>query len=138
MLLLVGAVPVEDPALLIGPVSYNEKGITVDGRELAINRGNEAMMTSACITCREYGVDAPVGMVAGDIGKRVGSEAIYTHLAEHLPEMGATVVTQHYMMPDLKRNKKVLATVDTMKEKPIMIADAGSMYVAKAGGDAHY
>jgi NAD(P)H-hydrate repair Nnr-like enzyme with NAD(P)H-hydrate dehydratase domain len=41
-------------------------------------------------------------------------------------------------MPDLKRNKKVLATIDTMKEKPILIADAGSMYVAKAGGDSHY
>jgi len=41
-------------------------------------------------------------------------------------------------MPDLKLNKKILATIDTMTDKPIMIADAGSMYVAKAGGDAHY
>jgi NAD(P)H-hydrate repair Nnr-like enzyme with NAD(P)H-hydrate dehydratase domain len=96
------------------------------------------MMTSACITCREYGAEPPIGMVAGDIGKRVGSEAIYKHLAEHLPEMNAKVMTLHYVMPDLKLNKKVLATVDTMKKKPAMIADAGSMYVAKAGGDAHY
>ncbi len=138
MLLLAGAVPVENLPLLIGPVSYNEKGITVDGHELAINRGNEAMMTSACITCREYGVEPPVGMVAGDIGKRVGSEAIYKHLAAHLPEMNAKVLTLHYVMPDLKLNKKVLEAVDTMDRKPAMIADAGSMYVAKAGGDAHY
>ncbi len=138
MLLLVGAVPVEDPTLLLGPVSYNEKGITVDGRELAINRGNEAMMTSACITCREYGVEAPLGMVAGDIGKRQGSEALYNHLIDHLPAMGIKLMTLHYVMPDLKLNKKVLATIDTMEDKPRMIADAGSMYVAKAGGDAHY
>lgn len=138
MLLLVGAVPVEDPTLLLGPVSYNEKGITVDGRELAINRGNEAMMTSACITCREYGVEAPLGMVAGDIGKRQGSEALYNHLIDHLPEMGVKLMTLHYVMPDLKLNKKVLATIDTMEDKPMMIADAGSMYVAKAGGDSHY
>ncbi|MCW5212958.1 sugar kinase [Desulfobulbus sp. TB] len=138
MLLLVGAVPIEDPTLLLGPVSYNEKGITVDGRELAINRGNEAMMTSACITCREYGVEAPLGMVAGDIGKRQGSEALYNHLIDHLPEMGVKLMTLHYVMPDLKLNKKVLATIDTMEEKPRMIADAGSMYVAKAGGDSHY
>ena len=138
MLLLVGAVPVEKLPLLIGPVSYTEKGIKIDGHDLAINRGNEAMMTSACITCREYGVEPPIGMVAGDIGKRVGSEAIYKRLAEHLPEMNAEVMTLHYVMPDLKLNKKVLATVDTMKKKPTMIADAGSMYVAKAGGDAHY
>ncbi|MCI5128899.1 MAG: sugar kinase, partial [Candidatus Electrothrix sp. AUS3] len=138
MLLLVGAVPVEDPTLLLGPVSYNEKGITVDGRELAIDRGNEAMMTSACITCREYGVEAPLGMVAGDIGKRQGSEALYNHLIDHLPEMGVKLMTLHYVMPDLKLNKKVLATIDTMEDKPMMIADAGSMYVAKAGGDSHY
>ncbi|RWX45439.1 Carbohydrate kinase [Candidatus Electrothrix aarhusensis] len=138
MLLLVGAVPVEDLPLLVGPVAYNEKGITVDGYELAINRGNEAMMTSACITCRHYGVDAPIGLVAGDIGKRKGSEAIYNYLIEHLPEMGAKVMTLHYVMPDLKLNKKVLATIDTMEHKPMMIADAGSMYVAKAGGDSHY
>lgn len=91
------------------------------------------MMTSACITCREYGVDAPIGLVAGDIGKRKGSEAIYNYLVDHLPEMGAKVMTLHYVMPDLKLNKKVLATIDTMEHKPMMIADAGSMYVAKAG-----
>ncbi|MCI5146249.1 MAG: sugar kinase [Candidatus Electrothrix sp. AR3] len=138
MLLLAGAVPVEHLPLLIGPVSYTEQGVKIDGHELAINRGNEAMMTAACIVCKEYGVDVPIGMVAGDIGKRVGSEAIYKHLADHLPEMGAEVLTLHYVMPDLKLNKKVLATVDTMEKKPRMIADAGSMYVAKAGGDSKY
>jgi NAD(P)H-hydrate repair Nnr-like enzyme with NAD(P)H-hydrate dehydratase domain len=79
-----------------------------------------------------------MGLVAGDIGKRKGSIAIYEYLAEHLPEMGVKVLTMHYMMPDLELNKKVLATVDTMADKPVMIADAGSLYVAKAGGDAHY
>jgi len=138
MLLLAGSVPVEHLPLLIGPIEVTNSGIKIDGHELLINRGNEAMMTAACLICQEYGVNPPVGMVAGDIGKREGSIAIYNHLAEHLPEMGVKVLTLHYVMPDLKLNKKVLATIDTMTEKPIMIADAGSMYVAKAGGDAHY
>jgi len=138
MLLLAGSVPVEHLPLLIGPIDITPSGIKIDGHELPINRGNEAMMSAACLICREYGVDAPVGMVAGDIGKREGSIAIYKHLAEHLPEMGVEVLTLHYMMPDLKLNKKILATIDTMTDKPILIADAGSMYVAKAGGDAHY
>jgi hypothetical protein len=138
MLLLVGAVPADRLPLIIGPVSLSERGITIDGHELPINRGNEAMMTAACLICQEYGVEPPVGMVAGDIGKREGSTAIYNHLAENLPTMGVNVMTMHYVMPDLKLNKKVLATVATMREKPLMIADAGSMYVAKAGGDARY
>jgi NAD(P)H-hydrate repair Nnr-like enzyme with NAD(P)H-hydrate dehydratase domain len=74
------------------------------------------MMAAACLICQEYGVESPVGLVAGDIGKRDGSEKIYEYLAENLPNMN----------------------IDTMKEKPILIADAGSMYVAKAGGDSHY
>ncbi len=140
MLLLAGAVPVEHLPLLIGPIEVSPTGITIDGNKLPINRGNEAMMSAACLVCQEYGIKAPVGMVAGDIGKREGSIAIYNHLADHLPEMGIEVLTLHYVMPDLKLNKKILATIDTMAEedKPIMIADAGSMYVAKAGGDAHY
>jgi ADP-dependent NAD(P)H-hydrate dehydratase / NAD(P)H-hydrate epimerase len=137
MLLLVGAVPADRLPLIIGPVSLTDRGIKIDGHELPINRGNEAMMKAACLICQEYGVEAPVGMVAGDIGKREGSEAIYKHLAEHLPTMGVKVMTLHYVMPDLKLNKKVLATVESMKEsRPALIADAGSMYVAKAGGDA--
>lgn len=138
MLLLAGAVPLEQLPLIIGPVAITAKGIAIDGYELPMNRGNEAMMKAACLICQEYGVEAPTGMVAGDIGKRVGSEAIYKHLAEHLPEMGAKVLTLHYVMPDLKLNKKVLATIDCMENKPALIADAGSMYVAKAGGDARY
>lgn len=137
MLLLVGAVPADRLPLIIGPVSLTDRGIKIDGHELPINRGNEAMMKAACLICQEYGVEPPMGMVAGDIGKREGSEAIYKHLAEHLPTMGVKVMTLHYVMPDLKLNKKVLATVETMKEsRPALIADAGSMYVAKAGGDA--
>jgi NAD(P)H-hydrate repair Nnr-like enzyme with NAD(P)H-hydrate dehydratase domain len=138
MLLLAGSVPVEHLPLLIGPIEITDKGIKIDGQELPMNRGNEAMMSAACLICREYGIDAPIGMVAGDIGKREGSIAIYKHLADHLPEMNVDVMTLHYVMPDLKLNKKILETIDTMQTKPLMIADAGSMYVAKAGGDAHY
>lgn len=138
MLLLAGSVPVENLPLVIGPITVNDKGISIGGYDLPMNRGNEAMMTAACLICQEYGIDAPVGMVAGDIGKREGSVAIYKHLAEHLPEMDVEVMTLHYVMPDIKLNKKILETIDTMENKPIMIADAGSMYVAKAGGDAHY
>ncbi|MBW2466092.1 MAG: sugar kinase [Deltaproteobacteria bacterium] len=138
MLFLAGAVPIEKLPLLIGEIEVNDEGVKIGGHDLAINRGCEAMMSAASLICQEYGVARPVGMVAGDIGKRDGSNKIYEYLAENLPGMGAKILTLHYIMPDLKRNKKVLAAIDTMQEKPILIADAGSMYVAKAGGDSHY
>ncbi len=136
MLLLTGSVPVDGLPLLIGEIGISESGITIDGTPLAINRGCEAMMKAASLVCRELGVDRPHGLVAGDIGKRDGSEKIYHYLIDNLAAMDVDILTFHYMMPDLKLNKLVLAAVDTMARRPVLIADAGSMYVAKAGGDA--
>ncbi len=138
MLLLAGSVPVDRLPLITGPIDITPDGIAIDGHDLAINRGNEAMMTAACIVCRFMGTDRPMGMVAGDIGNRKGSEAIYRYLAANLPEMGVDVLTLHYVMPDLKLNEQVLETVRAMDKKPVLIADAGSMYVAKAGGHAPF
>ena len=130
--------PIDKLPLLMGEIQVDEQGVKIEGHDLAFNRGNEAMMAAACLICQEYGVENPVGLVAGDVGNREGSEKIYDYLAENLPNLNVRILTLHYIMPDLKRNKKVLATINTMKDKPILIADAGSMYVAKAGGDSHY
>ena len=138
MLLLAGSVPVKELSLTIGPIDYTPEGIEIDGRKLPMNRGNEAMMTAACIACDYFGASKPVGMVAGDIGTRQGSEAIYKYLAENLPDMDIDVLTLHYVMPDIKLNDMVIETVKKAQRKPVLIADAGSMYVAKAGGHARY
>jgi len=137
MLLLAGAVPVEGIPLIRGKLELTERGVRIEGYDLDINRGFESMATSAYLTCQVFGVEGPEALVAGDIGKRDGSEKIYEYLAENLPKIGASILTLHYIMPDLHRNKKVLKTVLEMGDKrPFMIADAGSMYVAKTGGDA--
>ena len=77
MLLLAGAVPIDKLPLLIGEIEVDERRVRIGGHDLPINRGNEAMMAAACLICQEYGVESPVGLVAGDIGKRDGSEKIY-------------------------------------------------------------
>lgn len=136
MLLLAGAVPVDKLPLIIGKIELTDQGIKIEGNDLNINRGFEAMATSAYLTCMEFGAEAPHGLIAGDIGKRDGSEKVYEYLSDNLPTLGADVLTLHYIMPDLKRNKKILESIASMEKKPFMIADAGSMYVAKTGGDA--
>lgn len=137
MLLLAGAVPVEKLPLIQGKITLTESGVNIEGNDLDINRGFEAMATSAYHTCSVMGVEGPIALVAGDIGKRDGSEKVYEYIAENLPKMGVQVLTLHYIMPDLHRNKRVLKTVVEMGDaKPFLIADAGSMYVAKTGGDS--
>jgi hypothetical protein len=136
MLLLVGAIPIRDLPLSIGRISLAKQGLLVNGRVLDIDRGTAAMMTVVCTICREFGLENPMGLVAGDMGTRNGSMKIYEYLAENLSGLDVSVLTFHYIMPDIKKNKKVLQKIDSLNKRPVLIADAGSMYVAKAGGDA--
>ncbi len=138
MLLLVGTIPIKNLPLLVGRIELTTQGLMIDSQFLDTSRGTSAMISAAYAICKEYGLESPVGMIAGDIGARDGSVKIYEYLADNLSGMDVNVLTLHYIMPDIKRNKKVLERVGSLNEKPILIADAGSMYVAKAGGDASY
>ncbi len=135
MLLLAGTIPIKELSFLLGRTEISEQGVKVDNQFLDINRGTAAMISAAYTVCREYGLESPIGMVAGDIGISDGSIKIYDYLAKNLPQMDVRVLTIHYIMPDIKRNKKVLEKIDSMSKRPVLIADAGGMYVAKAGGD---
>ena len=136
MLLLVGAIPIRDLPLSMGSIVPAEHGFMLNGQHLDIDRGTAAMITVACTVCQEFGLENPSALVAGDIGTKVGSMHIYQYLVDHLSEMDVTVLTFHYIMPDIKKNHEVVEKIRLLKKKPILIADAGSMYVAKAGGDA--
>jgi len=136
MLVLVGPIPIRDFPFSLGAVRMNGHDISVDGQVLDINRGTVAMMASAVAVCREYGLEPPTAMIAGDIGTRRGSVQIYEYLAQNLSMDDVNVLTLHYIMPDITRNKKFLDHIDTVDQRPVLIADAGAMYVAKAGGDA--
>ncbi len=136
MLLLVGAIPIRDLPLLLGRISLSAQGVMVDGRALEIDRGTAAMISVVCTICQELGLENPTALVAGDLGTRQGSMKIYDWLAENLLDLDVSVLTFHYIMPDIEKNKNVLEKIDSLKKRPVLIADAGSMYVAKAGGDA--
>jgi NAD(P)H-hydrate repair Nnr-like enzyme with NAD(P)H-hydrate dehydratase domain len=138
MLVLVGTIPIRNLPLLVGQAELTKEGLFVDGQVLDINRGTAAMMSAACAVCQEYDLQRPRCVVAGDIGARDGSVKIYEYLVNNLPKMETKVevLTFHYIMPDIKWTKKVLEKIGRMKERPILIADAGSMYAAKAAGVA--
>lgn len=138
MLLLVGALPVDNLPVTLGRLTRTDEGVLIGDKPLSTDRGTAALLSVVCTVCKELGLENPWGLLAGDIGTRQGSMAIYDYLAERLPEINADIVTFHYIMPDLKKNKKVLETIKALNKRPVLIADAGSMYVAKAGGDAPF
>lgn len=138
MLLLVGAIPIRKLPLSIGKIVPSEQGFMLDGQVLDVDRGTAAMIRVACTICQEYGLENPMALIAGDIGTKDGSMKIYDYLLDNVSEMEVNVLTFHYIMPDIKKNHAVVEKIRSLKKKPILIADAGSMYVAKAGGDATY
>lgn len=50
--------------------------------------------------------------------------------------MDLKIMTFHYLQPDVDWHNKVLFAVQAMKNRPILIADAGFMYAAKMSGQA--
>jgi NAD(P)H-hydrate repair Nnr-like enzyme with NAD(P)H-hydrate dehydratase domain len=138
MLLLIGAIPVKNLPLSIGSISLNHEGFVMNGQVLDVDRGTAAMITVACTVCQEFGLENPTALIAGDIGTREGSLKIYDYLLENLSELDVGIMTFHYMMPDLKKNHEIVEKMRSLGKKPVLVADAGSMYVAKAGGDAPY
>ena len=138
MLVLAGTIPIKDLPLLVGQAKLTKEGLHIDGQLLDVNRGTAAMMSAACVLCEEYGLEQPLCVTAGDIGARDGSVKIYEYLVDHLAKMErqVRVLTSHYIMPDIKWAKRLLEKIDTLEERPFLIADAGSMYAAKAAGIA--
>lgn len=138
MLILAGTIPVQGLPLLAGQGMLTSEGLVVNGQVLDQNRGTAAMMTTVAVVCQKYGLRPPMCVLAGDTGKRDGSSKVYAYLTEHISELNPEIMAFHYIMPDILRNKNLIKAIKQLKRKPLLIADAGSMYVAKAGGYASY
>ncbi len=96
------------------------------------------MIGAVCATAEFFGDSSPECVIGGDIGTRDGSREVYRHLIKHLPKAHADTLCLHYIIPDIGLHNQVLTAVRKMHAKPVMIADAGFMYVAKASGQAPF
>lgn len=139
MLLLSGTLPISGPGVISGEGNLIDGNITIGGRVFCINRGTAAMMATSIAVCKKYGLKPPLCVVSGDIGKGDGSTLLYRYLTETIPLMQPEVVTFHYIMPNWYSHDEVFKAIQSMPQKPRLIADAGYMYVAKMSGFApHY
>ena len=136
MLLLAGTLPTNDIELHTGTARLEENSLIIGDRSFPLNRGTASMIGSACAVAGYFGDAFPRCVVAGDIGKRSGSRLIYRHLTRHLPAMNPAVVGLHYIIPDIGLHNQMMIALRRMQQKPVLIADAGFMYVAKASGQA--
>lgn len=136
MLLIAGTVPIEDLPLTMGQVAAEDDNLVVAGHRIPCTQGTGAMVSAALATTDYLKLEAPHVLVAGDIGKGEGSRRIYEYLIKNVVELSPEVLALHYCLPVMALTKRVCDAVSKCVKRPVMIADAGSMYAAKAAGMA--
>jgi len=134
MMLIAGTVPTKDLPLIMGRAEMDGGNLSVDGCRVSCTQGTGAMIGSALAVTRYLKIDPPEVVIAGDIGEGKGSRAIYEYLAQNVPQLELDVLALHYCLPVMALMRRLWESVERCPRKPTMIADAGSMYAAKAAG----
>ena len=134
MLAVVGTIPEADFPLLAGPVKLGDRGMIIQGRQIGVTRGTPALLAAACACLETLGQPGPFGFLVGDIGLGRGSEKLYEYLSGHLKDNAFTAIAFHYILPMVDWHCRVFFALEEMKSRPLLIADAGFMYVAKMSG----
>jgi NAD(P)H-hydrate repair Nnr-like enzyme with NAD(P)H-hydrate dehydratase domain len=134
MMLIAGTVPVEEMPLIMGEVALDGDFILVDGQRIPCTQGTGAMVSAALATTSYLGIAAPQALLVGDIGEGKGSRELYQYLIDHITELLPEVLALHYWLPDMSQTRQLCAAIEKCPKRPVMIADAASMYSAKAAG----
>ena len=134
MMLVVGTVPIRDMPLTIGKVTADGECLVISDRRIPCTQGTGAMISAALATTSYLGLDPPYALLVGDIGEGKGSRQLYQYLIDHIVELSPAVLTLHYWLPDMAQTRQLCAVIEKCKKRPVMIADAASMYSAKAAG----
>lgn len=136
VLAVIGTYPRKDFPLVFGKIAMEDERICIQGERIPVNRGTPALMAAAFRTAEALGQPAPFGYLVGDIGQGKGSRLLYDHLMRNLPQTGFSTLTFHYLQPIVHWHDRVLSAIERISKRPVLIADAGYMYMAKMSGHA--
>jgi len=134
MLLICGTVPLENIPLINGEAEFSGEQLIVGDHVISCTQGTSALVSAACVTSVYLKSPPPQVVLVGDTGSGKGSRMLYDYLVNNLPRLSPDVLVLHYILPVMGLMKKVSAAAEKCGKKPIMIADASSMYAAKAAG----
>lgn len=134
--LIAGTVPYKDFPLVDAECVVADGGLRLADRSVPVLRGTPALLAAACLAAEALALDPPRTVLAGDIGRGDGSVRVYQHLVKQLGEGNERLIVFHYLQPDVDWHNRILMRVEDLPDKPILMADAGYMYVAKMSGFA--
>ncbi len=134
MLAIVGTVPNPEFPLVAGEVTVKNKNLQIQEKEIPVKRGTPALLGSAIKTVETLGQEAPFGYLIGDIGRGDGSQKLYQYLVKDLKQKNYHTLVFHYLQPHIGWHSRIQSVLQKLTPKPLIIADAGFMYVAKMSG----
>ncbi len=134
MLIIAGTVPVDGLPLTFGEVRLDGEGLLVDGKRIPCTQGTGAMISAAVVTTEYLKVEGPRALVVGDSGRGEGSREMYEYLIGNVARLSPSVLALHYCLPDMTLTRRLCDAVGGCSRRPALIADASSMYAAKAAG----
>jgi NAD(P)H-hydrate repair Nnr-like enzyme with NAD(P)H-hydrate dehydratase domain len=134
MMLIAGTVPIKDMPLTMGRAEADGDYLLIDGKRISCTQGTGAMISAALATTDYLGLEAPQALVVGDIGEGRGSRELYEYLIQNTAELSPGVMALHYCLPDMALTRRLCQAINKCAQRPMMIADAASMYSAKAAG----
>lgn len=134
MILIAGTVPVEEIPLTFGQAGAEGKLLTVNGYHIPCTQGTGALISAALTATGYLKLEAPQILVAGDSGQGAGSREIYEYLIENVAKISPEVLVLHYCLPEMALTRRLCLAINKCAKRPFLIADAASMYAAKAAG----
>jgi NAD(P)H-hydrate repair Nnr-like enzyme with NAD(P)H-hydrate dehydratase domain len=134
MMLIAGTLPLKGLPLTIGAASAEGDYLVVNHQRIPCTQGTAAMITAALTTTEYLKIEAPQALVVGDTGQGKGSREMYEYLIQNVAKLSPEVLALHYCLPDMALTRRLCEAVKSCSKRPLMIADAASMYAAKAAG----
>ena len=135
---IIGTIPDNNFPLVTGMVQVKGDRLFVDSKSVPVNRGTPALIAAAVETLKYLEQPNPYCYLVGDIGDGEGCKRLYSHLADNLSRTKMQTIAFHYYQPDVGWFKKVVEEIKKIDVRPVLIADAGFMYVAKMAGNAAF
>lgn len=134
MFLICGTIPQESATLIHGKAKFKGENLLIEDIEIPCTQGTAALVSAACVTAESLKNNPPHVILVGDNGNGKGSKILYDYLIKNLPAISPDILLMHYILPVMGLMKKVCAAADKCAKKPVMMADASSMYAAKTAG----
>lgn len=133
---IIGTAPFEDFPLIDSCCHLADGKLLINSQSLNVARGTPALIATACAAAEVLGIDPPRILIAGDIGNGKGSAKLYARLLDQIGNEDQQLLVFHYLQPDLNWSTKISMKLEELPQRPLLVADAGYMYVAKMSGMA--